>query len=303
VSPADFRKRYANVFEGGGEWKKIKVAKGKTFSWDSSSTYVRRPPYFDGMRRKATGLSDISGARPLAIFGDSITTDHISPAGSIKKESPAGKYLLEHGILFADFNSYGSRRGNDEVMVRGTFANIRIKNEMLGGREGGSTIYHSATAPDDEEMPIFDVAMRYKADHVPLVVIAGKEYGTGSSRDWAAKGPKLLGVRAVIAESFERIHRSNLIGMGIAPLVFSEGKTRSDYGLTGRELIDIPGLAGEIRPSMRLNGAIRHPDGRQSELPLVLRIDTADEVAYFSNGGILEFVLRKLLSGASGTTR
>jgi len=299
VSPADFRKRYANVFEGGTEWKKIKVAKGKTFAWDSGSTYVRRPPYFDGMQREAIGVSPVSGARILALFGDSITTDHISPAGSIKRDSPAGKYLLEHAVLFSDFNSYGSRRGNDKVMVRGTFANIRIKNEMLGGREGGNTIYYSESGSAGEEMSIFDAAMRYQQDAVSLVVIAGKEYGTGSSRDWAAKGPKLLGVRAVIAESFERIHRSNLIGMGIAPLVFSEGKTRTDYALTGRELIDVPGLSGEIRPGMRLNGTVRYPDGRHTELPLVLRIDTADEIAYFSNGGILHYVLRKLLGGVS----
>jgi aconitate hydratase len=299
VTPADFRKRYANVFEGGSEWKKIKVAKGKTFAWDSGSTYVRRPPYFDGMQREAVGVSDISGARILALFGDSITTDHISPAGSIKRDGPAGKYLLEHGVPFSDFNSYGSRRGNDEIMVRGTFANIRIKNEMLDGREGGNTIYYSESASAGEEMSIFDAAIRYRKDAVPLVVIAGKEYGTGSSRDWAAKGPKLLGVRAVIAESFERIHRSNLIGMGIAPLVFSDGKTRLDYALTGQELIDFPGLSREIRPGMRLNGAIRYPDGRHTELSLVLRIDTTDEVAYFSNGGILHYVLRKLLRAVS----
>jgi len=298
VTPADFRRRYANVFEGGREWKKIKVAKGKTFAWDVSSTYVRHPPYFEGMAREPSGLSDISGARILAVFGDSITTDHISPAGSIKKDGPAGRYLLEHGVSFQDFNSYGSRRGNDEVMVRGTFANIRIRNEMLGGREGGNTIYYSGNSDTGEEMSIFDAAMRYRDDQIPSVVIAGKEYGTGSSRDWAAKGPKLLGVRAVIAESFERIHRSNLIGMGIAPLVFSNGKTRSDYGLTGPELLDISGLSGEIRPGMRLNGTIRHADGRRTDLPLVLRIDTADEVAYFRNGGILQFVLRRLLAAA-----
>jgi aconitate hydratase len=299
VTPGDFRKRYANVFDGGSEWKKIKVAKGKTFAWDSGSTYVRRPPYFDGMKREAVGVSDISGAHILALFGDSITTDHISPAGSIKRDSPAGKYLLEHGVSFADFNSYGSRRGNDDVMTRGTFANIRIKNEMLDGREGGNTIYYSESASAGEEMSIFDAATHYRRDRIPLVVIAGKEYGTGSSRDWAAKGPKLLGVRAVIAETFERIHRSNLIGMGIAPLVFCDGKTRSEYALTGRELVDVPGLSGKIRPGMRLNATVHYPDGRHSDLPLVLRIDTADEIAYFSNRGILHYVLRKLLSGVS----
>jgi aconitate hydratase len=297
VSAADFRKRYGNVFEGGSEWKKIRLAKGKTFSWDLSSTYVRLPPYFQDMEREPAGVSDISAARILAVFGDSITTDHISPAGSIKKDSPAGKYLLEHGVSFADFNSYGSRRGNDEVMVRGTFANIRIRNEMLGGREGGNTLYYSDSASAGEEISIFDAAMRYRQGAIPLVVVAGKEYGTGSSRDWAAKGPKLLGIRAVIAETFERIHRSNLIGMGIAPLVFSNGKTRSDYALSGRELIDVPGLSGELKPGMRVSAAIRYPDGRRAELPLVLRIDTADEIAYFRNGGILHYVLRKLLSG------
>jgi aconitate hydratase len=238
----------------------------------------------------------VKGARILALFGDSITTDHISPAGSIKKDSPAGKYLIEHGVEFADFNSYGARRGNHEVMVRGTFANIRIKNEMMGGREGGSTVYYSDSTPSGEEMPIFDAAMRYRENDVSLVVIAGKEYGTGSSRDWAAKGPKLQGIRAVIAESFERIHRSNLIGMGIAPLVFEAGKTRNDYGLTGREAIDIP-LSGKITPRMQLAATIHHPDGRQSSLPLWLMIVTADEIAYFQNGGILPFMLRSLAAG------
>ena len=221
VKPSAFRARYGSVFAGGPNWKKIKPGKGKTYAWDKSSTYVKNPPYFDGMNVKSSGVSDIRGARVLALFGDSITTDHISPAGSIKKESPAGKYLIERGVAYADFNSYGARRGNDEVMVRGTFANIRIKNEMMGGREGGDTIYYSSEHPSGEEMSIFDAAMRYRQDGVPLLVVAGKEYGTGSSRDWAAKGTKLLGVRAVIAESFERIHRSNLIGMGVAPFVLS----------------------------------------------------------------------------------
>jgi aconitate hydratase len=241
-------------------------------------------------------LSDITGARILGLFGDSITTDHISPAGSIKKDGPAGKYLIEHGVTYADFNSYGARRGNDEVMVRGTFANIRIRNEMMGGREGGLTIYYSADKPSGEEMSIFDAAMHYRENGVPTVVIGGKEYGTGSSRDWAAKGPKLLGVRAVIVESFERIHRSNLIGMGVAPFVFADGKTRKDYELTGREAIDIPGLSGAIEPAMRVTAAITYPDGRKAQLPLVLRIDTADEVEYFQNGGILSYVLRNLLA-------
>jgi aconitate hydratase len=295
VTTRSFRERYGNVFDGGREWKKVKVRAGQTYAWDEKSTYVKHPPYFEGMTPQPSQISDITGARILALFGDSITTDHISPAGSIKKDSPAGRYLVEHGVAYPDFNSYGARRGNDEVMVRGTFANIRIKNEMMGGREGGATIHYSG---DDagEEMSIFDAAMRYQHDDVPLVVVAGKEYGTGSSRDWAAKGPRLLGVRAVIAESFERIHRSNLIGMGIAPLVFANGKTRRDYGLSGQERIDIEGLAAEIRPMMQIGAHITYADGRKADMPLHLRIDTEDEVAYFKNGGILRFVLRNLLA-------
>ncbi|HEY3779110.1 MAG TPA: aconitate hydratase AcnA [Rhizomicrobium sp.] len=294
VTTASFRRRYGDVFDGGHDWKKVRVRKGKTYAWDEHSTYVKHPPYFDGMKPQPERTTDISGARILALFGDSITTDHISPAGAIKKDSPAGKYLLGWGVEYADFNSYGSRRGNHEVMVRGTFANVRIRNEMLDGREGGYTIHYSNKHPSGEEMSIFDAAMRYQADGVPLVVVAGKEYGTGSSRDWAAKGPRLLGVRAVIAESFERIHRSNLIGMGIAPLVFADDKTRSDFGLTGRETISIVGFS-EIVPGLRMEGQITSADGAKRPLPLVLRIDTADEVGYFRNGGILPYVLRNLL--------
>jgi aconitate hydratase len=290
VKPSAFRARYSDVFEGTAAWRKVKVNKGSTYAWDARSTYVKRPPYFEGMTAQPAAVEDIKGARILALFGDSITTDHISPAGSIKKDSPAGRYLLEHGVKFEDFNSYGSRRGNDEVMVRGTFANIRIKNEMMGGREGGLTRHQ----PSGEEMSIFDAAMRYRDEGVPVVVIGGKEYGTGSSRDWAAKGPKLQGVRAVITESFERIHRSNLIGMGIAPLVFEQGKGRKDYGLTGAEIIDIPGLRGPLKPRSSIAATIHYPDGSSRPLPLLLRIDTADEVAYFTNGGILQYVLRSL---------
>jgi aconitate hydratase A / 2-methylisocitrate dehydratase len=296
VKASSFRARYGNVFEGGPNWKKIKTVKGKTYAWDPKSTYVKNPPYFDGMGVEPSGVADIKSARILALFGDSITTDHISPAGSIKKDSPAGKYLSGHGIEFADFNSYGSRRGNDEVMVRGTFANIRIKNEMMGGREGGNTIYYAGAHSAGEEMSIYDAAMRYEKDGAPVVVIGGKEYGTGSSRDWAAKGPKLLGVRAVITESFERIHRSNLIGMGIAPFCFEAGKTRNDYALTGRESIDIPGLSGKLSPRMKVTATIHYPDGRTAALPLTLMILTADEIAYFENGGILPYVLRNLLA-------
>jgi aconitate hydratase len=296
VKASAFRSRYADVFEGDANWKKVKVTKGDTYAWDIGSTYVQNPPYFEGMSITPTPVAEISKARILALFGDSITTDHISPAGSIKPTSPAGLYLQEHQVRQADFNSYGARRGNHEVMARGTFANIRIRNEMLGGREGGNTMYFSSPNAAGDEMPIFDAAVRYQRDGVPTVVVAGKEYGTGSSRDWAAKGPKLLGVRAVITESFERIHRSNLIGMGIAPLVFEAGKTRRDYALTGRELIDIPGLSGKITPQMEIVATITYSDGRTAALPLYLLILTVDEVAYFTNGGILPYVLRNLLA-------
>ena len=296
VTPASFRKRYANVFQGDSHWRKVKVVKGQTYQWDIGSTYVKHPPYFEGMGVKPSPVEEVKGARVLALFGDSITTDHISPAGSIKASSPAGVYLQEHQIRQQDFNSYGSRRGNHEVMERGTFANIRIRNEMMGGKEGGNTIYYSDQYPSGQEMSIFDAAMAYAKDGMQTVVIAGKEYGTGSSRDWAAKGPKLQGVRAVITESFERIHRSNLIGMGIAPLCFEAGKTRNDYQLTGREAIDIPGLSGKLTPKMKVTATIHYPDGKTAELPLVLMIMTADEVAYFENGGILPYVLRNLLA-------
>jgi aconitate hydratase len=303
VTTASFRKRYADVFDGGSEWKKVRVSKGQTYAWQDQSTYVKHPPYFEGMKVEPQPTADIEGARILALFGDSITTDHISPAGSIKKDSPAGRYLLDCGVSYEDFNSYGSRRGNHEVMVRGTFANVRIRNEMMGGREGGNTIHYSSGGPSGEEMSIFDAAMRYRADGVPLVVMAGKEYGTGSSRDWAAKGPRLLGVRAVIAESFERIHRSNLIGMGIAPLVFADGKSRRDYGLTGREAIDIRGFAGGVAPALRMSAQITSTDGTVQDVPLVLRIDTADEIEYFRNGGILNYVLRNLLAHGGRSSR
>ncbi len=296
VKTSSFRARYGNVFEGDANWKKIKTTKGKTYTWDKASTYVKNPPYFDGMARAPGAVQEISGARILALFGDSITTDHISPAGGIKKDGPAGKYLIGRGVPYEDFNSYGARRGNDEVMVRGTFANIRIRNEMMGGKEGGNTIYYSQKQPSGAEMSIYDAAMAYKDDNVPVVVIGGKEYGTGSSRDWAAKGPKLLGIRAVITESFERIHRSNLIGMGVAPFAFEAGKTRNDYGLTGREAIDIPGLSGKLAPRMKVTATIHYPDGRTGELPLYLMILTADEIGYFENGGILPYVLRNLLA-------
>jgi len=296
ITPAMFRKRYANVFDGSAQWKKVKVNKGKTYTWDNTSTYVKNPPYFEGMSMQPEPVTDIIGARILGVFGDSITTDHISPAGSIKKDGPAGVYLIANGVTPTDFNSYGARRGNHEVMMRGTFANIRIRNEMMGGREGGNTIYYSEAAPSGEEMSIYDAAMKYMAEEVPTVIFAGKEYGTGSSRDWAAKGPRLLGVAAVIAESFERIHRSNLVGMGILPLEFEEGKSRRDYGLTGREMVEIKGLASGIKPRQKLSAKITTPDGKSFDIPLTTRIDTLDEVAYFVNGGILHHVLRNLLA-------
>ena len=291
VTAEMFRKKYADVFAGEKEWQQIPVGKGKTYSWPAKSSYIQNPPYFDGMA-KAAGESaqDIMGAKILGLFGDSITTDHISPAGNISKSSPAAKYLMAMGVEPKDFNSYGARRGSHDVMMRGTFANIRIKNEMLGGEEGGNTFYKG------EKMSIYDAAMKYKADSTPLVVIAGKEYGTGSSRDWAAKGTMLLGVKAVIAESFERIHRSNLVGMGVLPLVFHGDMTRKTLNLTGEETISLKGLAGGIKPRMKVDMVITRKDGSSQTVPLLCRIDTLDEVAYYQNGGILPYVVRGLLS-------
>jgi len=294
LTPAMFRARYADVFSGGATWKKIKVDAGKTYRWDDKSTYVKNPPFFEGMRTEPAPITDIKGGRILGIFADSITTDHISPAGSIKKDSPAGKYLMEHGVQPADFNSYGARRGNHEVMMRGTFANIRIRNEMLGGKEGGNTLHYQGGA--GTEMPIYDAAMKYQAAGTPTIIIAGKEYGAGSSRDYAAKGPRLLGIRAVIAESYERIHRSNLVGMGILPLEFADGKGRRDYGLTGQETIDIPVREGASATRKRVIAKLTYPDGRTIDLPLIARVDTVDEIAYFKSGGILQHVLRNLLA-------
>jgi aconitate hydratase len=293
LTPAMFRKRYANVFEGDEHWKKIKTSSGLTYNWDGASTYVQNPPYFVAMGKQPGKIADVKGARILAILGDSITTDHISPAGSIKKDSPAGKFLLGKGVTAADFNQYGARRGNHEVMMRGTFANIRIKNQMVPGVEGGVTKY----APTGETMPIYDAAMKYRTDGTPLVVFAGKEYGTGSSRDWAAKGATLLGIRAVVAESFERIHRSNLVGMGVLPLTLKEGAV-ADLKLDGTEKVDVEGVAGGIRPGMDVVCTITKADGSQRKLNLRCRIDTLDEVEYFKNGGILQYVLRDLAKAA-----
>jgi aconitate hydratase len=289
-----FRKRYANVFEGPAEWQKVKLLSGLTFSWDMGSTYLANPPYFHNMPKEPAALSDIAMARELAVLGDSITTDHISPAGSIKKESPAGEYLLEHQVRPADFNSYGARRGHHEVMVRGTFANIRIRNEMVPGVEGGMTKH----MPDGKAMPIYDAAMLYQQEGVPLVIIAGKEYGTGSSRDWAAKGTKLLGVKAVIVESFERIHRSNLVGMGVLPLQFKDGMSRQTLKLDGSERFDILGISAGLKPRIDLACRIHRADGKVETIPLLCRIDTVDELEYFRHGGILPYVLRSMIKAA-----
>ena len=285
-----FAKKYADVFKGDSNWRKIAVKGGLTYEWDDRSTYVQNPPYFEGMERRAKPLEDIVEARVLALLLDSITTDHISPAGSIKLDSPAGEYLRDHQVRPKDFNQYGTRRGNHEVMMRGTFANIRLKNQMVPGVEGGFTVHY----PSGKRMTIYDAAMKYKEERVPLVIFAGKEYGTGSSRDWAAKGTALLGVRAVIAQSFERIHRSNLIGMGVMPLVFEEGTSWQSLGLKGDEQVTIRGLHGELKPRQRLIAEIVMGDGTLKRVPLISRVDTLDELDYFKNGGILHYVLRQL---------
>jgi aconitate hydratase len=261
-----------------------------TYAWDDRSTYVQNPPYFEGMAKRQTPIEDIVDARVLGLFLDSITTDHISPAGSIKEESPAGHYLRDHQVRPKDFNQYGTRRGNHQVMMRGTFANIRIKNQMVPGVEGGVTIHY----PSKQRMTMYDAAMRYRQEGVPLVVFANKEYGTGSSRDWAAKGSTLLGIRAVITQSFERIHRSNLIGMGVVPLVFEEGTSWQTLGLKGDEQVTIRGLHGDLKPRQRLIAEIVASDGALKRVPLLCRIDTLDELEYFKNGGILQYVLRHL---------
>ena len=290
IGPDMFKKNYADVFKGDSRWNQIASPDGESYRWDGDSTYVKNPPYFDGMSMSVGSIDDIHGARLLGLFGDSITTDHISPAGNIKASSPAGKFLQSRGVAPVDFNSYGSRRGNDDVMVRGTFANIRIKNLMLGGEEGGNTLHY----PDGEKLAIYDAAMKYKAEGVPLVVIAGKEYGTGSSRDWAAKGTNLLGVKAVIAESFERIHRSNLVGMGVLPLQFQAGQNAASLGLKGDEVYSLTGLkdgAGKLT-----DGAAKKMDGGEIRFQAQVLLLTPKEVEYFRHGGILHYVLRQLAS-------
>ena len=289
-----FRKEYGEVFEGDDIWKSIKVPESKVYEWSDKSTYIQHPPFFEGMGEQPEAIDDITDANILALLGDSVTTDHISPAGSFKPDTPAGKYLQEHGVDPKDFNSYGSRRGNHEVMMRGTFANVRIRNEMLDGVEGGFTRF----VPTGEQMAIYDAAMKYQEQGTPLVVIAGKEYGTGSSRDWAAKGTRLLGVKAVVAESYERIHRSNLIGMGVMPLQFAEGTDRKSLKLTGEETISIQGLSGEIKPGQTLTMTVKYKDGSTETCELKSRIDTANEAVYFQHGGILHYVVREMLKNA-----
>ena len=292
IGPEMFKQNYADVFKGDSRWAQIESPEGQAYQWNADSTYIKNPPYFDGMTMQVGHIADISGARVLGLFGDSITTDHISPAGNIKKDSPAGRFLQSRGVQPADFNSYGSRRGNDDVMVRGTFANIRIKNLMFGGEEGGNTLYHSPAGGTPEKLAIYDAAMKYKADGVPLVVIAGKEYGTGSSRDWAAKGTNLLGVKAVIAESFERIHRSNLVGMGVLPLQFLDGENAQTLGLDGSETFDVTGL--DDGNAKRATVTATLADGSRKSFQAHVLLLTPKEVEYFRNGGLLQYVLRQL---------
>jgi aconitate hydratase len=292
-----YRRLYGSFAEQNPMWNEIPTSSGLTYQWDTESTYIQEPPFFEGFGAEAGEMSDLHGARPLAIFGDSVTTDHISPAGAIKATSPAGVYLQQRGVDVADFNSYGSRRGNHEVMMRGTFANVRIKNLMVPGTEGGVTIHQ----PADERMSIYDAAMKYQSEGMPLIVIAGQEYGTGSSRDWAAKGTRLLGVKAVIAQSFERIHRSNLVGMGVLPCQFKEGTNAASLNLDGTETFDITGLEnGDVAPRQDVTLTIHRVDGSSEDVPLTLRIDTPIEIDYYLHGGILPYVLRQLLAGTTG---
>jgi aconitate hydratase len=291
IRPEMFRESYANVWDGNPTWNAIPVAGGALYEWRPDSTYIQEPPFFTDLSSELQPVGEICGARVLALLGDSITTDHISPAGSIPEESPAGRYLIEHGVAKKDFNSYGSRRGNDRVMVRGTFANIRLKNQLVAGMEGGVTVHF----PDGERMWIYDAAMRYKQEGVPLLVIAGKEYGSGSSRDWAAKGTLLLGIRAALAESYERIHRSNLVGMGVLPLQFKEGENAASLGLSGREVFDIAGLDDGISPLSQVTLTATSPEGSRRSFQALARLDSIVEVNYYRNGGILPTVLRSLL--------
>ncbi|MGA7915344.1 MAG: aconitate hydratase AcnA [Candidatus Acidiferrales bacterium] len=291
VTSEMFRKEYADVFTGDEHWRALPIPEGDLYAWDEKSTYIKHPPYFENMPLKPVALGDLHGMRALAVLGDSVTTDHISPAGSIQPDSPAGKYLIEHGVQPKDFNSYGARRGNHEVMMRGTFANIRLRNMLAPGTEGGWTLHQ----PGGEKMSIYDAAMKYRDERVPLIIFAGKEYGSGSSRDWAAKGTILLGVRAVLAESFERIHRSNLVGMGVLPLEFLPGETLNSLGLTGLEIFDVEGLAHNFEPRKKMKVRARHADGKETSFTAIARVDTPFEVAYYQHGGILQYVLRQML--------
>jgi aconitate hydratase len=288
VTSSQFKKSYASVFDGDANWKSVATPKGENFTWSDSSTYVKHPPYFEGMTLKTGTPQNVKGARVLAMLGDSVTTDHISPAGNIASGSPAAKYLESLGVTKKDFNSYGARRGNHEVMVRGTFANIRLKNLLLPGTEGGVTVH----IPSGAQMSIYDGSMKYQAEKTPLIILAGKEYGAGSSRDWAAKGTALLGVKAVIAESYERIHRSNLIGMGVVPLQFRDGETAASLGLTGKETFDIVGLGLKRAKDVKVTAT--SADGKKKEFTALVRIDTPKEQDYFIHGGILQYVLRQL---------
>jgi aconitate hydratase len=305
LDAATFRELYGNFADQNPMWNSIPTTPGLTYQWDTNSTYIQEPPFFEGFGAEAGEMQDVKGARPLAIFGDSVTTDHISPAGAIKATSPAGVYLQQKRVDVADFNSYGSRRGNHEVMMRGTFANVRIKNLMVPGTEGGVTLYRPNAQAEAERMSIYDAAMKYQSEGKPLVVIAGQEYGTGSSRDWAAKGTRLLGVKAVVAQSFERIHRSNLVGMGVLPCQFKEGTNAASLNLDGTETFDITGLelsasGSGVAPRQDVTLVIHRADGRSEEIPVILRIDTPIEIDYYLHGGILPYVLRQLLAGTTG---
>jgi aconitate hydratase len=291
LKPEVFRELYSDFTSQNPKWNEIPSTAGDLYLWHEKSDYIQEPPFFEDFSMEAGAIEEIKDARPLGIFGDSVTTDHISPAGAIKSTSPAGKYLVGRGVQPIDFNSYGSRRGNDRVMTRGTFANVRIKNLMVPGTEGGVTVHY----PGGEQMSIFDAAVRYQKEGIPLVVIAGHEYGTGSSRDWAAKGSRLLGVRAVIAASFERIHRSNLVGMGVLPLQFHDGVNVETLRLDGSETFSLLGIGQNLKPRQAVDLGIRRKDGSRETVPLILRIDTPIEVDYYRNGGILPFVLRDIL--------
>jgi aconitate hydratase len=290
VSTSQYTKEYGEVFEGDAHWKSMPIPQGDIYKWDPKSTYIKLPPYFENMPKTPPALADIRGAHVLAILGDSVTTDHISPAGSIPVDSPAGKYLIANGVKAHEFNSYGARRGNHEVMMRGTFANIRLRNQLAPGTEGGWTQYQ----PGGEKMTIYDAAVKYREAGVPLVVLAGKEYGSGSSRDWAAKGTRLLGVRAVIAESYERIHRSNLLGMGVLPLEFKAGESRESLGLAGHEVFEIEGVA-TLSPKKPITVHAKSEDGKVKTFTAIARVDTPEEVLYYQHGGILQYVLRQML--------